>query len=70
MKTIWQMVKVFVLFTGCTILFYYSLIWFHREYENYHRYDEPQGSAVKASTTETISTDWLERFILFYRDGE
>ncbi|GGJ79818.1 Fe2+ transport system protein B [Anoxybacillus voinovskiensis] len=70
MKTLWQMIKTFVLFTGCTILFYYSLIWFHREYENYHRYDEPQGSAVKVSTTETTSTDWLERFILFYRDGE
>ena len=70
MKTIWQTIKVFLLFTGCTILFYYSLIWFHREYGNYHRYDEPQGSAVKVSTTETRSADWLGRFILFYRDGE
>ncbi|WP_027407676.1 YqzK family protein [Anoxybacteroides tepidamans] len=70
MKTVWQMVKVFILFTGCTLLFYYSLIWFHQEYENYHRYDEPQGSAVKVSTIEKPSTDWLERFILFYRDGE
>lgn len=71
MKTIWQMIKAFLLFTGCTLLFYYSLVWFHREYENYHRYDEPQGSAVKVSTVEKPSAeDWLPRLILFYRDGE
>ncbi|KXG11150.1 hypothetical protein AT864_00233 [Anoxybacillus sp. P3H1B] len=70
MKTAWQMIKVFVLFTSCTLLFYYSLVWFYREYENYHRYNEPQGSAVKVSTTESVSTDWVERLIFFYRDGE
>jgi len=70
MKTVWQMVKVFLLFTGCTILFYYSLVWFHREYEYYHRYDEPEGSAVKASTIESPPPDWLNRLLFFYRDGE
>ncbi|AGT32633.1 membrane protein [Geobacillus genomosp. 3] len=70
MKTVWQMVKVFLLFTGCTILFYYSLVWFNREYEYYHRYDEPGGSAVKVSTNESAPPDWLNRLLFFYRDGE
>ncbi|TCI76027.1 DUF4227 family protein, partial [Exiguobacterium sp. IPBC4] len=30
--------KVFVLFTGCTILFYYGLLWLNEEYQSYHRY--------------------------------
>lgn len=70
MRTLWQMVKVFLLFTGCTILFYYSLVWFNREYEYYHRYDEPEGSAVKVSTIEHTPPDWLNRLLFFYRDGE
>ncbi|KYD31728.1 DUF4227 family protein [Geobacillus sp. NFOSA3] len=70
MKTIWQMIKVFLLFTGCTILFYYSLIWFNREYDNYHRYDEPQGSAVKVSAVENSTLEWMDRLLFFYRNGE
>ena len=70
MKTVWQMVKVFLLFTGCTILFYYSLVWFNREYEYYHRYDEPKGSSVKVSAAESAPPSWLDRLIFFYRDGE
>jgi hypothetical protein len=70
MKTIWQTIKVFLLFTGCTILFYYSLIWFNREYDNYHRYDEPHGSAVKVSTIESPTFEWIDRLLFFYRNGE
>jgi hypothetical protein len=69
-KMLLQMLKVFLLFTGCTILFYYSIVWINQEYENYHRYDEPEGSAVKVSTLEQHRSDWLERLLFFYRDGE
>jgi hypothetical protein len=69
-KILFDMLKVFILFTGCTILFYYSIVWINQEYENYHRYDEPEGSAVKVSTSEQQSSDWLERLLFFYRDGE
>jgi hypothetical protein len=69
-KMLLQMLKVFLLFTGCTILFYYSIVWINQEYENYHRYDEPEGSAVKVSTIEQQPNDWLERLLFFYRDGE
>ena len=69
-KILFQMLKVFLLFTGCTILFYYSIVWINEEYENYHRYDEPEGSAVKVSTTEQQTDTWFERLLFFYRDGE
>lgn len=63
--------KVFILFTSCTILFYYGMMWVNEEYQNYHRYDEPQGSALKvAARVEAKSMPWLDRLILFYLNGE
>jgi hypothetical protein len=71
-KTILQTVKVFLIFTGCTILFYYGIIWVNQEYQDYHRYDEPKGAAIKVSTTidsnENMSI--IDRLILFYLNGE
>lgn len=75
MKTWLQLVlntlKVFLLFTGCTILFYYGLMWINQEYQNYHRYDEPKGSAIKvtAGVTDSRST-LIDRLLLFYKSGE
>lgn len=70
MRTIVDVLKVFLLFTGCTILFYYSIVWMGEEYNYYRRYDEPMGSAVKVSTTEQQETHWLDRLLLFYQNGE
>ncbi|MGM0746731.1 YqzK family protein [Bacillus atrophaeus] len=64
-------VKVFILFTGFTALFYYAMIWVNSEYENYHRYDKPEGSAVKVIGMENKETDgWLGRLMFFYQNGE
>ena len=41
-KVALQTLKVFIIFTGCTILFYYGIMWVNEEYQNYHRYDEPK----------------------------
>ncbi len=46
-KLILQTLKVFIIFTGCTILFYYAIMWISEEYQNYQKYDEPEGQAVK-----------------------
>ena len=64
-------IKVFILFTGCTILFYYGMMWINKEYENYHRYDQPDGAAIKVSG-DGISDESgaFERLILFYLNGE
>jgi arginine exporter protein ArgO len=70
-KLVMQALKVFVLFTGFTILFYYGLMWINEEYQNYHRYDEPQGSALKVSTSQgTKDYHWFDRLLLFYLNGE
>ncbi|WP_078545927.1 YqzK family protein [Litchfieldia alkalitelluris] len=62
--------KIFILFTGCTILFYYGIMWINQEYENYHRYDEPQGTAVKVSTVVEEEYSWFDRLKFFYHYGE
>lgn len=67
----WKTIKVFLLFTVCTLLFYYGIIWISEEYENYHRYDEPHGSAIKVSSVgDARQSNVLERFLLFYLNGE
>lgn len=71
LKIAFQTIKVFVLFTGSTILFYYGIMWLNEEYQDYHRYDEPQGAAVKVSASVTDKdASWLDRLILFYLNGE
>lgn len=66
-----QTLKVFILFTGCTILFYYGIMWMNEEYQNYHRYDEPEGSAIKVSNAvKEDSSSWFDRLLLFYLNGE
>lgn len=71
MKMIFQTLKVFIIFTGCTILFYYGIIWINEEYQDYHRYDEPEGTAIKVSTMESQEdTSVIDRLILFYLNGE
>ncbi|AIE60618.1 YqzK family protein [Bacillus methanolicus] len=71
LKLVFQTVKVFILFTGCTILFYYGIMWINQEYQSYHRYDEPKGAAVKVSGYESDNeTSWLDRLKLFYLNGE
>ncbi|MEH7110509.1 MULTISPECIES: YqzK family protein [Bacillaceae] len=71
MKMAMQTLKVFIIFTGCTILFYYGIMWVSDEYRNYHRYDEPEGSAVKVSNAVNQKhSSMLDRLFLFYLNGE
>jgi hypothetical protein len=71
LKTVGDMLKVFVLFTGFTILFYYAIIWVNLEYQDMHRYDQPEGAALKV--TNKVSNEeesWFNRLIFFYDNGE
>jgi hypothetical protein len=66
-----QTIKVFILFTGCTILFYYGIMWVNQEYQSYHRYDKPEGAALSVTNTvEEKSSSLLDRLMLFYLNGE
>ncbi|CAM3874725.1 YqzK family protein [Mesobacillus zeae] len=63
--------KVFVLFTGCTVLFYYGIMLVNEEYQNYNKYDEPKGAAIKVSAAGgTEGQSLMDRLILFYLNGE
>jgi hypothetical protein len=71
MKMIVHTLKVFLLFTGCTILFYYGIMWVNEEYQGYHRYDEPKGAALKvSSSSQQEGTSLFDRLVLFYLNGE
>ena len=46
-------------------------MWLNEEYANYHRYDEPKGAAIKVSAQrEEHNSNWFDRFLLFYLNGE
>ena len=69
---VWQTGKVFIMFVGFTLLFYFAIVWFNEEYEGYHRYEEPKGAAVEVfqSVYDTGETGWKDRLFLFYLNGE
>ena len=73
-KIMGDTIKVFILFTGCTLLFYYGMMWLHNEYEEHRQYDAPEGTAVQASTMEETTDSWfnqlIERWEFFYYNGE
>jgi len=64
---IWDACKVCIIFICCTFLFYYGLRAMHSEYEQYHRYDQPDGPAIKVFSEEE---GFLNRLHLFFRLGE
>jgi hypothetical protein len=70
-QIIMQTLKVFIIFTGCTILFYYGIMWVNEEYQAYHRYDRPEGEALKVSNAvKEEGSSLLDRLKLFYLNGE
>ncbi|WP_404452910.1 YqzK family protein [Virgibacillus necropolis] len=66
-RMLWDTLKVFVIFTACTFLFYFGLRIMHAEYKEFHRYDPPEGPAVKVYDD---GNDFMDRFNLFFRLGE
>ncbi|OIJ10733.1 hypothetical protein BKP37_17510 [Anaerobacillus alkalilacustris] len=68
----WDTIRVFLLFMGCTLLFYYGILWVSQEYQSYHRYDEPKGRAIKVvQMNEHQQQDgFLNRLMFFYQFGE
>lgn len=66
-RIIWDTLKVFVIFVACTFLFYFGLRAMHAEYEQFHRYDTPEGPVAKVYSPEDR---FLERLNVFFRLGE
>ncbi|MED3823365.1 YqzK family protein [Priestia flexa] len=70
-ELVYNSCKVFILFTGCTLLFYFGMVWVSGEYQDYKRYDEPSGSAVKVMQMNVYEDQtWIERLFMFYHNGE
>ncbi|WP_018931625.1 DUF4227 family protein [Gracilibacillus lacisalsi] len=67
-KIFFEMMKFFIIFVLCTILFYYVIKALHQEYEKLDRYEYPQGNAVKVFQQE--EPDVWERLSIFFRLGE
>lgn len=68
-----EAIIVFFLFIGCTLIFYYGILWVSEEYKDYHRYDEPKGKAVKVvqqNNDNGSSHSSLSRLHLFLLNGE
>ncbi len=67
-------VKIFIIFIICTLSFYFAFIWIHKEYENYNRYDQPEGNAIKVNTYEErkndFASDIIDRLMLFLKLSE
>lgn len=72
LKVFFDVLKVFILFIGCTVLFYYGMIWINQEYQSYNRYTPPEEGAVKASANlyQPENQTWWDRAVLFYLNGE
>ncbi|TCT25648.1 uncharacterized protein DUF4227 [Melghiribacillus thermohalophilus] len=63
-----EFLKVLIIFMVCTIFFYYGLRLMHEEYENFHRYDRPEGRAIKVF--DQNDGNLLDRLSIFFRLGE
>jgi hypothetical protein len=72
LSLVYETIKVFIFFVGFTLLFYYGIVWLNQEYEGYHRYDKPQGGAVKVMGEEEGSEPVfsLKRLYFYYHYGE
>ncbi|WP_010650774.1 DUF4227 family protein [Oceanobacillus massiliensis] len=66
-RMMWDTFKVFIIFTICTFIFYFGLQVLHNEYKQIHRYDPPEGPAVKVFQSQSKI---LERFQLIFQQGE
>ncbi|MFD2045924.1 DUF4227 family protein [Ornithinibacillus salinisoli] len=66
-RAVWDAIKVFVIFIACTFLFYFGLQIMHSEYEQFHRYDPPEGPSVKVFNSEQ---SFIDRLNIFFRLGE
>ncbi|AIC94194.1 DUF4227 family protein [Shouchella lehensis] len=72
MKILFHTMKAAILFVACTAIFYYGILWVTDELSEFHRYDVPEGNALKASSVAISDEDrsLLQRLTLFLLDGE
>ncbi len=75
LKTLLDTARLFVLFIGCTFLFYYGLKWLDHHYSSTPKYTQPSDGAVKVvgpvhSLNPKSSHSLETRLFQFLKDGE
>ncbi|WKB37088.1 DUF4227 family protein [Terrilactibacillus sp. S3-3] len=72
-----EALKVLAIFLMFTILFYLGLKWLDQNYESYHKYDEPNGRAIKVFQSINMNRNddgnmqgVRQRLVDFFRNGE
>ncbi|MFC7060524.1 DUF4227 family protein [Halobacillus seohaensis] len=63
-----ELIKVLIIFTVCTSLFYVALRVIHDQHERSHRYDPPDGAAIKVMNP--LDSEWSDRLTIFFQLGE
>lgn len=66
-ESLWDFLKICIIFIVCTCLFYIGVKAMYEEYEEHHRFNEPEGPAVKVFHEED---GLLRRVQLFLKLGE
>ncbi len=69
-KEFQKTILFFLLFFALTTFFYISLLAIKGESIWKNQYQKPAGAALKVSKDDQKSTEWTNRLLFFYRDGE
>ncbi|SDI30439.1 DUF4227 family protein [Natribacillus halophilus] len=71
LRTIWNGLKIFIVFAGCTAMFYYGILFVIDEYQGDERFEEPEGNAIKVFDRESEDDfSFRERLWYLWTRGE
>lgn len=70
-SALWNGLKVFLVFTFCTVMFYYGILWVLEEYQGDERFEEPEGNAIKVfDPSVPDNSGFYERLWYIWQRGE
>lgn len=67
-----QIIRVVFFFVVFAIIFYFTLNWFHEEYQGISRYEKPEGGNVMEvfNPNDSSNTPFVSRLMEYYLLGE
>ncbi|WP_160112354.1 DUF4227 family protein [Salicibibacter kimchii] len=70
-RAIWNGFKILIVFTGCTAMFYYGILFVIDEYQGDERFEEPEGNAIKVFDQDSGEDfSFRERLMYMWLHGE
>lgn len=71
LEAVWNGLKILIVFVACTAMFYYGILFVMAEYQGDHRFDEPEGNAIKVFESDVSQQPtFQERLWHFWQRGE